>query len=55
MSIWEKIKIGGRTLKWIVSKNGREYVKDHKVNKEAVKIAGESHENCDEDHEEGEK
>ena len=41
MSIWEKTKMGLKTIKWMASKNGREYRKEQKANREGVKLINE--------------
>ena len=49
MGFIDKVKRGLRSLKWVASKNGREYRKSYKTNKEGIEICCEK-ENVGEDH-----
>lgn len=53
MGLIEKAKLGLRSLKWITSKDGREYLKEQKEQRKGIENCcehhhGEGHEHCEE-------
>ena len=51
MGLIEKTKIGIRSLKWIVSKKGREYISEQKADRKGIKHICDHHNGDCKDHE----
>jgi len=44
MGLFKNLKNGLRSTKWVASKNGRQYLKDQKIDRKGIRQATEHHE-----------
>lgn len=51
IELFKNIKNGLKSIKWAISKNGREYIKNQKIEQTGIKFSCDIHKNCNKIHE----